>query len=189
MLNANKLGALGVLIADLTRETVADLSPTAAALLLTLHHRGSMTASALADVAGVTQPTAVRVIGGLTARGLVARGDRLGKTAPLHLTPAGTRRAEAVQRSRLAALERLLEPLPRPGRDTLGRLLDTILAGATTSRRFARTTCRLCDHSICDGAACPIGTRAGEIERALGDADTEGGDSHAARTRRQAPDR
>lgn len=63
MLIANKLGALGVVIADLTRAAVADLSPTATALLLTLHHHGAMTASELAGIAGITQPTAVRVVG------------------------------------------------------------------------------------------------------------------------------
>lgn len=166
MLLANKLGALGVLIGDLTREAVAELSPTAAALLLTLHHRGAMTATALAAIAGIAQPTAVRVSAGLIARGLVARGERAGKAAPLRLTAAGTQRAQAAQRARLTVLDRLMAPLPDGDRRRLAYLLDGILAGATTSRGFARTTCRLCDHALCDGASCPIGTRATGIERA-----------------------
>ena len=166
MLTANKLGALGVLIGDLTRDTVGELSPTAAAILLTLHHHGDATATTLAAIAGISQPTAVRVCGGLIERGLVVHGERAGKTVPLHLTEAGDQRALALQSARLAALDRLLAPLKDAERDQLARLLDGMLAGATASRRFARTTCRLCDHALCDGPACPVGTRAAAIERA-----------------------
>mgnify|MGYP003700613769 CR=1 FL=1 len=144
MLIANKLGALGVLIGDLTRDIVSDLSPTAAAILLTLHHHGDATATALAATVGISQPTAVRVCGGLIERGLVVHGERAGKTVPLHLTEAGGQRALALQSARLDALDGLLDPLPESERALLSRLLDDILAGATTSRTAARTTCRLC---------------------------------------------
>ena len=40
-----------------------------------------------------------------------------------------------------------------------------MVAAATTSRRFARTTCRLCDHVLCDAQRCPIGKRASELEQ------------------------
>lgn len=43
-------------------------------------------------------------------------------------------------------------------------MLDRILAGATTSRAFARTTCRLCEHDLCGPEVCPIGCRAAELE-------------------------
>jgi len=166
MLDANKLGALGVLIGDLTRDAVGDLSPTAAAILLTLHHHGDATATTLAAIVGISQPTAVRVCRGLVERGLVGHGQRAGKTVPLHLTEAGDQRAVELQSARLDALDRLLAPLAASDRELLSRLLDDLLAGATTSRTFARTTCRLCDHALCDGPACPVGTRATEIERA-----------------------
>lgn len=166
MLTANKLGALGVLIADGTRAAVADLSPTAAALLLTLHYHGAMTASALAGIAGITQPTSVRVTSGLITRGLVTRVARVGRTAPVELTVAGQRRARSAQQARLTMLAGLLATLSDAERATLEPLLDTMLAGATASRGMARTTCRLCDHGLCDGPACPIGTRASEIKPA-----------------------
>lgn len=169
MLIASKLGALGVLIADTTRDSVGDLSPSAAALLLSLHYHGPMTATGLAAVAGIAQPTAVRVLGGLAARGLVERGKRAGKAAPLVLTAAGRFQAETVQSGRLAALDRLLGRLAPDDRQALERLLDRILADATDSRETARTICRLCDHTICDGPDCPVGTRATRIEAAGGD--------------------
>lgn len=164
MLLANKLGALAVLAGDLSRAAGGDLSPTAVAILLTLRHRGAMTASELAVIGGIAQPTAVRVTDGLVAQGLVRRGERVGKTAPIHLTRAGARAARAQQKARLAVLQRLVTALEKEERAELGNLLDKILAGATSSRRFARTTCRLCDHALCRGPACPIGMRATEIE-------------------------
>src|SRR5215470_8367940 len=162
----NKLGALGVLIMDAMESVLGELSPSAAALLLTLRYRGEMTTTALAGIAGVAQPTAVRVADGLVRRGLLERRGRAGRTAPLRLTTAGTEKADALQRARMAAMERLLAGLAESGRAGFERTLDTLLAGATRSRAFARTTCRLCDHAACVGPLCPIGTRAGELERA-----------------------
>jgi DNA-binding MarR family transcriptional regulator len=165
MLDANKLAVLGLLVSDTIERALGAFSPSAAALLLTLHDRGSMTASALAPILGVAQPTAVRVAGGLARQGLVvARKD--GRTVPLDLTREGRRQAEALQRARLAAMERLLAALSPRKRARLGRLADLLLAGATHSEAFARTTCRLCDHRLCDGPRCPIGTEARALRRA-----------------------
>jgi len=164
MLIASKLGALAVLVGDLSRTAAGELSASATAMLFTLHYHGEATASDLATVAGITQPTAVRVVGGLVERGLVERAGRLGRSAPLRLTASGIRAAGALQAARLAALHRLLDPLGGDDRAVLERLLDRMLAGATTSRRFARTVCRQCDHTLCDGPACPVGSRATAIE-------------------------
>lgn len=166
MLIANKLGALAVLAGDLSRTAAGELSGSAAAMLFTLHYHGEATASELAAVAGIAQPTAVRVVGGLVERGLVERSGRLGRSAPLRLTASGVQLAGALQAARLAALHRLLEPLGGDDRATLERLLDRMLADATTSRRFARTVCRQCDHTLCDGPACPVSCRATAIENA-----------------------
>jgi DNA-binding MarR family transcriptional regulator len=165
MICANKLGALGVLLSDALESALDDLSESAAALLLTLHYRPASTASELADVAGIAQPTAVRVLDGLVRRGLVERQSSIGRIVPLRLTPTGRERAQALQTVRLNTLDRLLAVLPEQERAAFERALDLMLAAATTSRPFARTTCRLCDHVICDGALCPIGTRATELER------------------------
>lgn len=164
MLSANKLGAFGVLLSDAMENALGDLSPSAAALLLTLHHRPDATATELAEIAGIAQPTAVRVLDGLVRRGFIERRARIGRTAPLNLTPPGLKRVLSLQSARLDAMNRLLSVLPEPDRAAFERMLNTVLAGAITSRSFARTTCRLCDHLLCDGPLCPIGTRAGELE-------------------------
>jgi DNA-binding MarR family transcriptional regulator len=167
MLYSNKLGAFGVLISDAIDGALDGLSPSAAALLLTLHYHPSITISQLAEVTGIAQPTAVRVLDGLARRGWLERRARVGRTTPVLLTDAGTKRALSVQQARLHAMDRLLATLPEQQLITFVRSLDTILAAATTSREFARTTCRLCDHAACDGALCPIGTRATELEQTI----------------------
>ena len=160
-----KLGALGVLISDLGDRVADDLSSSAAALLLTLRFRSALTATALADIAGIAQPTAVRVLDGLVSRGLVVRQERMGRTAPLRLTVPGRKRADRLLSERARALGRLLAALSGEEQTRLERLIDKLLAAATTSRPFARTTCRLCDHDACDGPRCPIGSRATDLER------------------------
>jgi len=168
MLTVNKLGALGLLISDIMEHALGDVSRSAAALLLTLHYSPSITATELADVAGVTQPTATRVLDGLERRGWLKRQVRSGRTTPLRLTSAGQRKARSLQAARLQALDGLLVALPKQERAAFERTIAKLLAAATTSRAFARTTCRLCDHGVCDGPLCPIGTRASELERKAG---------------------
>ena len=170
MLLASKLGALGVLLSDVGERAAVDLSLSAAALLLTLRFHPGATATELAGIAGIAQPTAVRVLEGLGRRGLIARQRRSGRTAPLALTSAGKTRAQLLLTARLRAIGRLLSDLSQEERASLERMLDKVLTAATTSRAFARTTCRLCDHGGCRGPRCPIGTRATELERAAGNA-------------------
>src|SRR5450432_1233184 len=93
---ANKLGALGLLLFDAMTGALDDLSGSAAALLLTLHYRPGMTATALAAVAGIAQPTAARVLDGLIRRGLMERQARSGRIAPLRLTRMGQQRAHSL---------------------------------------------------------------------------------------------
>lgn len=163
-LSANKLGAIGVLLGDAMAETAGGLSPSAAALLLTLRYRGVMTGTALAAIGGISQPTAARITDGLIRRGLVERGKRKGRIAPLRLTRAGVRLADALQRARLDAMARLLEVLSEMERAAFERTLDKILAHATCSRTFGRMICRLCDHALCKGRLCPVGTKAATLE-------------------------
>ena len=166
MLFASKLGALGVLLSDVGERVAGDLSASAAALLLTLRFRSALTATELADIVGIAQPTAVRVLDGLVRRGLVLRQQRSGRQAPLRLTTLGRKRAQQFLSARLRALGNLLSALSDDERAELEGLIDKLLSAATTSRAVARTTCRLCDHGICDGPKCPIGSRATELERA-----------------------
>lgn len=168
MLLASKLGALGVLLSDVGERAAEGLSLSAVALLLALHDRPGATATELAGIVGITQPTAVRVVEGLKRRGLTARRRRAGRTAPLCLTAAGKRRSRLLLSARLCAIGSLIAGLSIEERASLEQTLDKVLRAATTSRAFARTTCRLCDHGACDGPRCPIGMRASELERGTG---------------------
>jgi DNA-binding MarR family transcriptional regulator len=165
VLTPNKLGALGILIADAMESALNDLSPSAASMLSTLFFRPDLTASTLAEIVGITQPTATRVLDGLVQHGWIERQERQGRATPLRLTAAGGERAVALQSARHAALSHLTASLSDYDRKAFDRILDSILAEATTSRAFARTICRLCDHAACDGRSCPIGSRATELER------------------------
>lgn len=165
MLDANKLGALGMMISDRLDDALDDLSPSAAAVLSMLHFKPELTTTDLARIDGVSQPTAVRLIDGLERRGLIARGKTVGRTTPLSLTAEGKARAVQLQDRRLAALDGLLAALSPQDRRRFEVMLDTVLGAATTSRAFARTTCRLCEHDLCAPGLCPIGARAEALER------------------------
>ncbi|GAB2187848.1 MarR family winged helix-turn-helix transcriptional regulator [Roseibium sp. LAB1] len=166
LLDANKLGALGTLIRDRTDAALGPLSPSAAAVLSMLHFKPGLTTSEIAVVVGVSQPTAVRLIDGLERQALILRGEPVGRVTPLRLTKAGHEAAEALQARRLVAMDGLLGALPEADRQHFVSLLDRILQEATTSRSFARTTCRLCEHDLCSADICPIGCKASEIETA-----------------------
>lgn len=165
LLQANKLGALGAMIRDRTETSLAGLSPSAAALLSMLHFKPGLTTTELARIVDVSQPTAVRLIDGLEQQALIARGKSEGRVTPLTLTKAGHAKVMELHAHRLAALDELLRVLPPDERRLFVSLMDTILAGATTSRAFARTTCRLCEHDLCGPEVCPIGCRAAELEK------------------------
>lgn len=164
MIDSNTLGALGTLITDRIESVLDGLSPSAAAALSMLHFKPELTATRLAAICGISQPTAVRVLDGLARQGLLTRGTPQGRETPLSLTQAGTTRAKRLQTARMAALEDLLAVFAPEERRVFNALLDRLVAGATESRAFARTTCRLCDHEVCKPGLCPIGNRASEIE-------------------------
>ncbi len=83
MLLENHLAALGALVRDRMVAGFGGMSPSAAAVLLTLANRGPMAVSELAAILGVAQPTASRLLdglaGGLARNGLVARRDKRGR--------------------------------------------------------------------------------------------------------------
>lgn len=168
MYEANTLGVLGTLLNDRIGAACDDLSPSAAALLLTLHYRPGLTTTELARIAGVAQPTAVRVLDGMVRSGFVRRGAKSGRVAPVFLSPAGGQKAESIQKARLEAMAGLMECLTQAEQAQFLALTQKILGKATISRAFARTTCRLCAHNICPEGNCTIGNAADRIERAAG---------------------
>ena len=161
---ANKLGALGAMIEARTKRALEDRSTSAAAVLSMLHFKPELTTTELASIVGVSQPTAVRLIDGLERQGLVERVNREGRTRRLSLTDAGHMEVARLHRERLSSLSGLLAVLSPDEVSQFERMLDRVLAGATTSRTCAQTTCRLCEHVLCAPGICPIGNRASEIE-------------------------
>ncbi|SMF02045.1 DNA-binding transcriptional regulator, MarR family [Tistlia consotensis] len=165
-LTANLLGALATALSDRSQQGFEPLSPSSAAALLTLRHHGPLATTALAAILNLSQPAATRLLDRLEAEGLVARkAEAAGRSVPLALTAAGRRRAERLQAARLAASRRALEALSTAERGTLHKLLAKALGGLTEDRSQARHLCRFCDHGLCDGPACPVGSAAGEKER------------------------
>ena len=165
MIIENHLSALGALVQDRMAAGFGGLSPSASAILLTLANRGPLPVSEIAAILGVAQPTASRLLDGLARDGLVARGEKRGRQVSVAPTRAGAQRARALQRGRMALAADLLAPLDSRERAALGKSIAKILSGATGSRAFARTACRYCDHGVCQGDDCPIGSRAAAIER------------------------
>jgi len=145
---ANQLGALALILNDRVETAMGGRSATAAAILASLRHQGPMTGTSLARIVGVAQPTCVRVVDGLAAEGLIARAPKSGRDVRLDLTPQGAAEAVRLGQARLA----------------LGMMAAQLMAAATDSRQTANRHCRLCEHSLCRGEACPIGVRADELE-------------------------
>lgn len=113
----------------------------------------------LADVLGLSQPAAVRVVDRLVARGLVRRDPGPdGRTRSLIPTDAGLRAAEDLLAERAASLGPLLRELDADERGQLERLLGRVTSGLAQDRPGALTTCRLCDRDACQAGArrCPL---------------------------------
>ena len=161
----NQLAAFGTLLQDRLEQAFEDVSPRAASILLTLLSRGALPISRTAEIVGISQPTATRLVDGLQNRGLVRREPRAGRVVTVSLTRAGRQTARRFRRARANVARQLAEPLATRERELLAKFVDKILYAATTGRAVARTTCRYCDHGVCQGDGCPINRRAGEIER------------------------
>jgi len=154
----NKLCALATFLHDGLVEDLGALSDSSAAALMTLDHFGPTTASALASVLRLTQPATVRLIERLEAAGLAARGRRQGRQVPLTLTPKGRRQARRLSERRAARTAARLDVLTLEERRALDRLVTKLLHGAVRQRADARHLCRFCDHALCRGAGCPVGS-------------------------------
>ncbi len=112
----------------------------------------------LADVVGLSQPAAVRLVDRLADQGLLRRdAGRDRRTVALVLTEAGSRAADAVLLARAEALAPLLRDLSARDRATLERLLDRVAAGLADDRPGAVRACRLCDRAVCAmDPGCPL---------------------------------
>ena len=163
-LDANRLGALWSTLDRALSTTLADDSPSTAAILLWLHHWAPTGVVELARVVGLTQPACTRALDKLVERGLVERTTLSGKEVRLALTARGRTQARQLQQRRQRACAALLQALSADEQAQFARLATKLLQAPVTDRAYARTVCRFCDHAVCDGPDCPIGCRATALE-------------------------
>lgn len=160
----NKLGALLVEVSDGLNQT--DIySSSATAALLTLLHWAELPVTELAEVLRLSQPATSRLLHKLEAEGLVDRPIVSGRMAPMRLSRRGRTAAQKIQTERVQRMSELMSPLNKKDRTELDRLLSLLLSNAVVGRKHARQICRFCDHEICDGPDCPVGTAATVVEQ------------------------
>jgi len=161
----NLIGAFATAVHDEVRQALehdAEAGGALPAALVALDTWPGHSVDFLSRVLGLTHPGAVRLVDRLVAGRLVrkqAGPDR--RTASLRLTAKGRALAGKARASRYGVLRGLIGNLDAADRRSLEAILDRVLRGARRSRVQARRACRLCDHSVCRGDACPIGASAG----------------------------
>jgi DNA-binding MarR family transcriptional regulator len=155
--DANLLGALGVVLADLLEDAAALAGgPTAAAALVALDGRAAGgTIDALAGVVGLSHSGTVRLVDRLQRDGLLERrrgADQ--RSAALVLTPRGRRAARRVLSRREANLQSTLALLTDDQRAALTAIAERVLGDREDERRV----CRLCDLAACERrrGRCPM---------------------------------
>ena len=103
----------------------------------------------------LTQSGTVRLVDRLQARGLLSRGEIVGRGVPLHVTRDGRKTLAAWQAARSRAVDDLLAGLPGTRRRTLVSAMATALRGQKRQRLQADTACRTCTWSECS-ESCPV---------------------------------
>jgi DNA-binding MarR family transcriptional regulator len=156
------LGVVSLAATDRLRtaiESELGAGGSAAGALVHLQAWPGCSVNDLADVLGLSQPAAVRLVDRLVGRGLVRREPGPdGRTRSLIPTEEGLRAAEDLLAERAASLGPLLQDLGAEERIQLERLLAQVTSGLAHTRSGALTTCRLCDRGACQGDArrCPL---------------------------------
>jgi DNA-binding MarR family transcriptional regulator len=160
--DANLLGALATGIQDAVRDALvreSGMDATAVAALLAVRERPGQSIAQLAAALSLTHSGAVRSVNRLTRRGLVARGrGQDGRSRGLVLTPAGRAATEEVLTARRRLLRGLLEDLPADQRACFAQVAERLLRQLPASRADAWRICRTCEHDVCRGPACPVGS-------------------------------
>lgn len=160
--NANLLGALATGIQDAVRDALvgeAGMDGTAVAALLAVRERPGQSITQLAAALSLTHSGADRSVDRLAQRGLVARGrGQDGRSRGLVLTSAGRIMTDQVLAARRRLLRGLLANLSPDERACFARAAERLLAQLPASRGDAWRICRTCEHDVCRGPACPVGS-------------------------------
>lgn len=165
--DANVLGALSLVVADLTSVAITAAcgqSPSGAAALSALHQfLDHPTLDQLRRVLGLTPSGAVRLVDRLVEAGLVTRGPGPdGRSRSLALTPGGRRAAKRIATARAGVLQSALQRLSASQRRSLAPLLDALVESVVADKDGGAWICRLCDLDACERAAghCPAANAA-----------------------------
>jgi DNA-binding MarR family transcriptional regulator len=162
---ANKLYVLSVLIDEIGHDTANALSQSSVAAVFALKYRGPLSITKLGRIIGLTQPATTRLVERLVRGGFVQKSSGpSAREVDIHLTSRGSTLANKLQAKRLERIGNLVAKLSVSEQAQLDALLATMVGAAVESRAQARYLCRFCDHDICDGPVCPVGSAATEIE-------------------------
>jgi DNA-binding MarR family transcriptional regulator len=160
---ANLLGALALAVSDRMDEALGHTvgrSQTAAAALSALDQfLDGPTVERLAQVVGLSQSGAVRLVDRLERDGLVRRGAGSdARSITVVLTPTGRRVARRLRERRDELLVDILGPLDAAERHVFEDLAGRLLVGMMREPGATRWGCRLCDLGACGRAVgqCPI---------------------------------
>lgn len=156
---ANVLGAMGLLVAELTGDAVHEAVGAGGVLaeaLVVIKDQPGRTADWLAGVLRISQPGAAHVVRKLTENQWVERDTDAGRRRPLRLTPAGERQAEAALAARRTVLRALVDRLTERQREHLLDLADALLGPEARSDQLLAHLCRQCDRAACP--TCPVHT-------------------------------
>lgn len=166
---ANMFGALSLVIADQTADSVADAAgrseSAAAALSALLNFLDRPTIDLLRRVLGLTSSGTVRLIDRLEESGFVRReAGPDGRSTAIVLTDAGEDAATRVSAVRAGVLGRALAVLSEQERAALEQLTGKVLVGMMRGPGATRWICRMCDIAACRGApgGCPVDNAARE---------------------------
>lgn len=157
----NLLGALAMACSDAQVEAMAEtgMDPVELAALLAVFTRPGSTVGQTAHAAGLTHSGAVRVADRLCGARLIERrpgADR--RTVVLFCTSAGEDTARFALKTRRATLRRLTAGLTKREAASLRSIARKILSGLAGDQHEAWRICRLCDHGVCRGESCPVGS-------------------------------
>ena len=165
----NVLGALALALTDrvdVAVAAVADLSPSDAAALSTLHHMLlGPSVEQLRRVLGLTHSGTVRLVDRLARTDLVARTQGPdARTVTVALTETGRDRSARASEVRAHTISEALARLTPGDRVDLDRLAGQVLVALMRGPGATRWICRRCDTGACGRYAdtCPIGR---EVQR------------------------
>jgi len=164
---ANVLGALALVLTDLTGAAVTEASGQSLSAAAALSALGQFlerpTIDDLRRVLGLTPSGAVRLVDRLCADGLTTRGPGPdGRSRSVLLTAKGRRAARRLAAARAAVLADVLGRLTAEQRSAVGPVADALLASVVRGKDGGAWTCRLCDLTACqrDEGRCPAFTAA-----------------------------